>query len=98
MQLQICNSAGTLTGYFIGAFVTSRFGYRSVFFVAAIGALLALITSLWIYEDHAVTAERVELPQLIKVGKSSFLLFVTGVCLVGQMILEMCIRDRSASL
>ena len=87
VQLQICNSAGTLTGYFIGAFVTSHFGYRSVFFVAAIGALLALITSLWIYEDHAVTAERVELPQLIKVGKSSFLLFVTGVCLVGQMIL-----------
>ena len=52
VQLQIANSAGTLSGYFIGGFVTFRFGYRSVFLIAAIGALLALGTSLLIREDY----------------------------------------------
>lgn len=87
VQLQIANSSGTLSGYFVGGFVTSRFGYRSVFLVAAIGALLALIFSLMLHEEKHVRRETMRISQLIRIGKSPFLLFVTGVCLVGQMIL-----------
>lgn len=87
VQLQIANSAGTLSGYFIGGFVTFRFGYRSVFLIAAIGALLALGTSLLIREEKHAQTEPMHVSQLIRVGRSPFLLFVTGVCLVGQMIL-----------
>lgn len=87
VQLQIANSSGTLSGYFIGGFVTSKFGYRSVFPVAAAGALFALIFSFMLHEEKHVRREALRIFQLVRVGKSPFLLFVTGVCLVGQMIL-----------
>lgn len=88
VELQICNSAGTLTGYFLGGFVTSRYGYHSVFLIAALGALVAFVVSLFISEECGKSeTNSVGLVQLINVGKTPFLLFVTGVCLIGQMIL-----------
>ncbi len=86
VQLQIFNSAGTLTGYLIGGFVTTRFGYRSVFLLATMGAVLAFIASLFVHESPS-SEKPISTTELVKVGKSPFLLFVTGVCMIGQMIL-----------
>lgn len=87
IELQIMNFGGTLTGYFLGGIVSSSFGYRSVFLVAALGALCAFVFTLLIREDKCMKAEPVRTAQLVKVAKSPFLLLVTTVCMVGQMIL-----------
>lgn len=50
VQLQVCNSGGTLVGYLLGGLVAKRFGYGSVFLVAASGAALALAVSARIAE------------------------------------------------
>lgn len=88
VHLQIFNSAGTLTGYFAGGFITERFGYRSVFALAALGAVFALIFASIIRENRQKQEAPLTTRELVQVGRSPFLLLVTGVCMVGQMILS----------
>lgn len=87
VQLQVCNSSGTLVGYLLGGLVAKRFGYGSVFLVAASGAALALAVSARIAE--APPGERpLGTKALLRVGASPFLLFVAGMAVFGQIILS----------
>lgn len=87
VQLQVCNSGGTLAGYILGGAVAGKYGYQSVFLVAAIGALLAAATSTRITEIQKKT-EQARIGTLLRVGCSPFLLYVAGMAVFGQILLS----------
>lgn len=87
VQLQVCNSGGTLAGYILGGIIAGKHGYQSVFLAAAVGALLAAVASTRIVEIQKET-NQFRIGMLLRVGCSPFLLYVAGMAVFGQILLS----------
>ncbi|MGL1893265.1 MAG: MFS transporter [Spirochaetaceae bacterium] len=79
------NAIGQLSAMAIGGFISYKFGTRYLFLLAAIGAFIGLITSLFIHEAKAAI-KKMHFRDFIKVAKNRQLQVVSILGILSQLI------------
>lgn len=86
-MLNSANQFGRLLGFLVAGMIVTKFGVKSAFFVACLGAFIAAFFSLFLHEDRVETkSQGVSLKELLQVAKDKNLILCSILAATTQFI------------